>query len=140
MGPTMRRRFAFAPAVALLAACQSGQAPAPAQRAAPPVAAVAAVADPTACWAQARVSVANGVEDRLFAVPCPDQLTPVLWASVQRALAARGLYTGPITGEPDAETGEALRRYQAPMGLDSPVLSLDAARHLGLVAWPRTGG
>jgi hypothetical protein len=127
-------------AAVVLAGCQAGPDTAPADRARLPEAAVAAAApiDPDACWAQARVALPQGgAEDRLFAVPCPDRLTPDLWASVQRALAARGLYSGPITGTPDAATGEAVRRFQAPLGLDSPVLSLDAARLLGLVPWPR---
>lgn len=125
----------------LLAACQTGTAPVQAERALPPAepAAVAAVAaDPDACWAQARLTLPGGAtEDRLFAVPCPAALTPEFWASVQRALGVRGLYAGPITGVPDAATAEAVRRWQAPLGLDSPVLSLDGARHLGLAIWPR---
>jgi hypothetical protein len=128
-------------AVLVLAACQGGfDAAAPAERAraadVPPV--VPAAVDPDACWAQTRVALPQGgAEDRLFAVPCPDRLTPDLWASVQRALQVRGHYAGPVTGAPDAATGEAVRRFQAPLGLDSPVLSLDGARHLGLMPWPR---
>lgn len=131
-------------ALALLAACQTGldgpRDTGTAERARPAdlPPAVAAPADPAACWAQDRVPVAGGgAEDRLFAVPCPDALTPEFWASVQRALAVRGLHTGPVTGLPDAATAEAVRRFQAPLGLDSAVLSLDGARHLGLVPWPR---
>lgn len=128
-------------AVLALSACQSGfDMPPPAERARPAEVppAVSAAIDPDACWAQTRVALAQGgAEDRLFAVPCPDRLTPDLWASVQRALAVRGHYAGPITGTPDAATAEAVRRFQAPLGLDSPVLSLDGARHLGLMPWPR---
>jgi peptidoglycan hydrolase-like protein with peptidoglycan-binding domain len=40
----------------------------------------------------------------------------------------------PITGEMNPETAEAVRRFQAERGLDSPVLSLAAARELGLAA------
>ena len=39
-----------------------------------------------------------------------------------------------VTGEMNPETAEAVRRFQAERGLDSPVLSLGAARELGLAA------
>lgn len=68
-----------------------------------------------------------------FETPCPASLTADNVATLQRALAARGLYQGPITGSLDAETRNAIRRYQQPLGLDSSVLSLAAARRLGLV-------
>lgn len=69
-----------------------------------------------------------------FLVPCEINLTPDFIASVQRALTARGLYTGSITGEMNAGTRAAVRRFQKPQGLDSGILSLAAARKLGLVA------
>ena len=72
-----------------------------------------------------------------FETPCPEDITPDLIASLQRALSARGLYSGPVTGQIDARTSAAILRYQAQSGLDSAVLSLDTARQLGLVAIPR---
>jgi peptidoglycan hydrolase-like protein with peptidoglycan-binding domain len=63
-------------------------------------------------------------------------MTPDILASLQRALAVRGLYTGPINGQADAATSAAVQRYQAETGLDSPVLSLASARSLGLIATP----
>ena len=71
-----------------------------------------------------------------YETPCADVQTPEFIASVQRALAARGLYTGLITGRFDARTRAAIASYQAPLGLDSDTLSLDSARRLGLVATP----
>ncbi|MFU8779236.1 MAG: peptidoglycan-binding domain-containing protein [Roseovarius sp.] len=71
-----------------------------------------------------------------YETPCADLLTPEFIASVQRALAARGLYTGPVTARLDPGTRAAIARYQAPLGLDSDMLSLDSARRLGLVATP----
>lgn len=64
---------------------------------------------------------------------CDTDLPPLV-AALQRALDARGIYQGAITGEMDAATRDAVRRYQADQGLDSAVLSLAAARQLGLVA------
>lgn len=75
-----------------------------------------------------------------FETPCPEQMTPEFVASVQRALAARGLYRAPVTGAMDARTRTAIRRYQAPEGPDSGILSLAAARRLGLVAVARDTG
>jgi len=76
-----------------------------------------------------------------FETPCAEELTPEFVASVQRALKARNLYRGAITGYIDARTRRAVRKYQAPQGLDSGILSLAAARKLGLSAYgPQTEG
>lgn len=72
-----------------------------------------------------------------FEAPCPDILTSDFIASVQRALKARDLYRGRITGIMDARTRGAIRRYQAPLGLDSGILALETARQFGLVAIAR---
>jgi len=69
-----------------------------------------------------------------FRTPCPAEMTVDFIATVQRALKARGLYMLPLSGVLDAPTNEAIRRFQEPLGLDSPVLSLAAARDLGIVA------
>jgi hypothetical protein len=70
--------------------------------------------------------------DIWFAVPCVAQDAGFA-ATLQRALKARGVYGGAITGAADAATRDALRRYQRALGLDSDVLSLAAARMLGIV-------
>lgn len=72
-------------------------------------------------------------EEVWFRAPCAAEQTVQFIASLQRALKARGLYLLPVTGVMDADTAEAIRRFQAERGLDSPVLSLAAARELGLV-------
>lgn len=69
-----------------------------------------------------------------FRTPCPEEMSVSFIASVQRALKARGYYLQPVTGALDEATRDAIRRFQEPLGLDSPVLSLKAARALGLVA------
>lgn len=69
-----------------------------------------------------------------FRAPCPAEMTPDFIASLQRALKARGYFLAPLTGQMDAATTDALRRYQTERGLDSRQLSLGAARDLGLVA------
>ncbi|MFB9150870.1 peptidoglycan-binding domain-containing protein [Roseovarius ramblicola] len=74
---------------------------------------------------------------RWIETPCPAVQTPDFIASLQRALIARALHTGPVTGRTDKRTRAAIRRYQAARGLDSDILSLKSARELGLVALPR---
>ncbi len=78
-------------------------------------------------------------QDNWFETPCADTLTPEFVATLQRALAARGLYGGAIAGVLDDATRAALRRYQIDEGgPDSPVLALATARALGLVPVERT--
>ncbi len=72
-----------------------------------------------------------------FEVPCDNVLTPDFIAALQRALAARGLYDGPLSGQLDAATRRAIRAFQRPAGLDSDILILESARKLGLVAYGR---
>jgi hypothetical protein len=69
-----------------------------------------------------------------FQTPCPSEMTPEFIASIQRALTVRTVYSGPVNGQMDARTRAAIRRFQAPLGLDSGILSLAAARKLGLVS------
>lgn len=71
-----------------------------------------------------------------YEVPCAAQMTPEFIATVQRALSARGYYRGPVTGEMDKRTKDAVQRYQRDEGLDSKTLSVAAARKLGLIAVP----
>lgn len=70
-----------------------------------------------------------------FETPCDSQMDAAFVETLQRALKARGHYRGPINGEMDTTTRRAVRRYQQPQGLDSAILSMAAARQLGLVAY-----
>ncbi len=94
------------------------------------------VSDPETAPRYETVTQQKLVQDRQtvwFRTPCPEALTLDFIATLQRALKARGLYTVPLTGALDAPTEAAVRRFQAPLGLDSAVLSLAAARDLGIV-------
>ena len=71
-----------------------------------------------------------------FETPCPEAMTPEFGAALQRALRARGYFRGALTSEMDRSTRRAIRFYQRGEGLDSPILSLAAARKLGLVIVP----
>ncbi|MCJ8332849.1 MAG: peptidoglycan-binding protein [Epibacterium sp.] len=87
---------------------------------------------PATYTTETRQGIVTPRQERFFQTPCPEELVPVYVASLQRALTARNLYTGPISGTLDAATGAAIRAYQQPLGIDSADLSLDAARKLGL--------
>ena len=90
------------------------------------------VVTPAAYKSVSQLRVVAERRDIWFAAPCPEAMTVDFLATLQRALKARGYYNLPLTGEMDPATKEALRRYQADHGLDSPLLSLAAARDLGL--------
>ncbi|MGR3757215.1 MAG: peptidoglycan-binding domain-containing protein [Tranquillimonas sp.] len=72
-----------------------------------------------------------------FETPCPSQMTPDFVASLQRALKVRGLFSGATTGVADAQTRRAVREFQRAQGLNSSVLSIAAAKRLGLVVYDR---
>jgi peptidoglycan hydrolase-like protein with peptidoglycan-binding domain len=75
-------------------------------------------------------------------VVCPTALRTEFVASVQRALAVRDHYAGPVTGQMSAATREAIRSYQQQTGLAGPVpgvLTIRAAQSLGLWAVPIEG-
>ncbi|CUH65656.1 His-Xaa-Ser repeat protein HxsA [Thalassovita gelatinovora] len=69
-----------------------------------------------------------------FETPCSNDLTVEFVETLQRALKVRGFYYGAPSGEIDGRTRTAIRKYQKPQGLDSGILSLAAARKLGLIA------
>ena len=86
-----------------------------------------------------RQEIVKPREDIWFETPCPDEITPDFVAALQRALQVRGYYNGPVSGEVDAATQRAVRAFQRELGLNSPVLSIAAAKPLGLVAYGRGG-
>lgn len=75
--------------------------------------------------------------EQAFETICPPVYTEEFVASLQRALAARGYYRGPVNGIIDTATGRAVQDYQRGDGPDSPLISIEAARRLGLIALTR---
>lgn len=75
---------------------------------------------------------------RRFETVCPPVYTVPFVSSLQRALLIRRAYDGPITGQYDDATSLAVQMFQRPDGIDSPLLGVDAARSLGIVAVPRS--
>ena len=74
-----------------------------------------------------------GQEPVRFETPCPPLWTAEFVSSLQRALKARGIYNGEVSGMLDTVTHDAIRVYQMTHGLNSDVLSTDHARALRLV-------
>ncbi|MBL4915999.1 peptidoglycan-binding domain-containing protein [Szabonella alba] len=92
------------------------------------------VTQPAVFRSEQRQRILSDRREVWFRAPCPSEQTPDFIASLQRALKARGVYLDPVTGVADAATARAVRRHQAPLGLDSPVLALATARALGISA------
>lgn len=93
--------------------------------------------DARQCWARysagQRQSSTGMIEEVAFRVPCPEQMTPTLISTLQRALQARGYFSSAITGQPDSATRAAVQAFQRDNGFNSPILTLETAQHLGLV-------
>jgi len=75
--------------------------------------------------------------EQAFETICPPVYTEDFVASLQRALAARGFYRGEVNGVMDTATGRAVQDFQREDGPDSPLLSIAAARRLGLIELTR---
>lgn len=93
------------------------------------------VLEPASYRTDTRAEIVETRREIWFETPCAAQDDPAFIATLQRALAARGLYAGPVSGVMDRRTRAAIREFQRPQGLDSGVLSLAAARLLGLSVW-----
>lgn len=93
------------------------------------------VTRPAAYRTTSHAKIVQGAEKMWFAAPCPAVMTPELIASLQRALAARGLYRGAVSGTLDDATNKAIHAYQRPRGLFSATLSTRAAQEMGLLPW-----
>lgn len=93
-----------------------------------------AILQPAAYRTETRQQIVRPRAISWVETPCPAQMTPEFIASVQRALEARGFYSGMATGRMDGPTLAAIRLYQQDLGIEAAGLSLEAARRLGLVA------
>ena len=94
-----------------------------------------AVTSPAVYETRTEQQIVEERAEQWFETPCAAEDDPAFIAALQRALAARGQYDGPVTSRMDRRTRAAVRAFQVPRGLDSGVLSLAAARELGLAVW-----
>ncbi len=88
--------------------------------------------------AESRQQIVTPRTDRWFEIPCPPAFTVEFVSTLQRALQARGQYTGAVSGNMDDATRRAVLAVQTANGLPSDVLSIETARELGIVAVLRT--
>lgn len=96
------------------------------------------VSYPAVYRTETRQEIVRPRKELWFETLCEEAVTPDFVATLQRALEARGYYRGAAHGVLDRATKKAIRSYQKADGLDSDILSLAAARKLGLVAVERT--
>lgn len=99
-----------------------------------------ALLEPPIYKTETRQRIVRERRELWFETICPAEISPQFVASVQRALAARDLYSGPINGEMTSRTRAGIRRFQQTQGLDSAVLSVAAAQQMGLIAVSREDG
>lgn len=92
-----------------------------------------AVITPATYRSETRQEITRERSEISFETPCPPAFTAAFVESLQRALALRGFYDGPVNGVMDVATGRAVQDFQRRNGPDSPILSIAAARELGLV-------
>ncbi len=97
---------------------------------------------PDRCFARDGVPVEDalfpdprGIPALWFEIPCGAVTDASLIAALQRALTARGFLASTGTGALDPDTRAAIAAYQTPLRLRSEVLSIAAARELGLAIW-----
>ena len=90
------------------------------------------VISPAIYKTETRQAIVRERKETWFETPCAEDMTEEFIKSVQRALSVRGLYSGSVSGVMDSRTRAAVRRLQKPQGLVSGILSLAAARQMGL--------
>lgn len=73
-------------------------------------------------------------QEQWFPTPCPQVYTERFVQSLQRAMKARGFYSGPVTGLLDEQTQLAVKLYQRQDGVDSAMLSLKTVEDFGLIS------
>lgn len=108
--------------------------------AAPPmVAPDGTVLRPARMVTRSSTTVTPGREIGWFEIPCALREGDAAFvASVQRALAARNLYDGAVSGLYDADTRAAVLAFQTEAEIvESALLSREGAERLGLVPVPR---
>ncbi len=68
-----------------------------------------------------------------FETICPHLYTERFVQSLQRALRARGFYSGVLTGWMDPQTNLAVKLYQRKLAMNSDILAISTVEEFGLV-------
>jgi hypothetical protein len=93
-----------------------------------------AITRPASFRTVTRQQIVRERADIRFETVCPQNYTVEFVSTLQRALKVRRFYNGDITGTLDRTTGTAVRNFQRDIGPDTALLSIAAARKLGIVA------
>lgn len=72
-------------------------------------------------------------KDTWFETICPHLYSTRFVRSLQRALRARGYYSGKYSGVLDAQTNLAVKLYQRTKSLNSQILALSTVEEFGLI-------
>ena len=73
-------------------------------------------------------------KEQWFPAVCPHNYTENFVQSIQRALKARGFYSGALSGWMDEQTNIAVKLYQRKYDVDSPLVALATAEEFGLIS------
>lgn len=73
-------------------------------------------------------------QEQWFPAVCPHNYTEQFVQSLQRALNARGFYSGALTGWMDEHTNIAVKLYQRKYDIQSSIVALATAEEFGLVS------
>lgn len=88
--------------------------------------------EPAVYRSETRQEIVQQRDEIWFETPCSESIGEDFVLNLQRALKVRGYYAGPINGVMDAATRSSIREYQQAQGLNSSILSLEAAQQFGL--------
>ncbi|SMY09889.1 peptidoglycan-binding domain-containing protein [Flavimaricola marinus] len=91
------------------------------------------VISPAFYRSEIRQQITRERQEVAFETLCPPAYTVEFVQTLQRALKARGYYTGDVHGHLDTMTGRAVQEFQRDDGPDSPLLWIATARELGIV-------
>lgn len=94
--------------------------------------ALGTITKPAVYRIETRQEITRKRDEIWFETPCAETIGEDFIVNLQRALNVRGYYSGPINGAMDSTTRQAVRKYQEVQGLNSSIISLEAAQQLGL--------
>lgn len=91
------------------------------------------VARPARYKTEIRQRIVSPRSEFLFETLCPHLYSERFVNSLQRALRARGYYSGKPSGNMDAQTSLAIKLFQRTKNLNSDILALSTIEEFGLI-------
>ena len=87
---------------------------------------------------QSRQNIVSERREIEYQTLCASDYTPELISNLQRALKARGYYSGAVNGLLTPTTEKAVKDYQVSLNFPATKLARFTAQQLGLIAYSRT--